>query len=104
MSDDIVARLRATGDDWPACLLELEYEAADEIKKLRAELAATRSTLNDLHERQMKLVADCNQARAELAAANAEIARLRADNEKQRERVKKWVNEAMRHEKYDDDQ
>lgn len=36
---DIVDRLRATQDDWPACLVVLEQEAADEIERLRAALA-----------------------------------------------------------------
>lgn len=48
MSDDIVKRLRETGDDWPACLVVLENEAADEIERLRAELAAER----ELRERE----------------------------------------------------
>ena len=35
---DIVERLRATQDDWPACLVVLEQEAADEIERLREAL------------------------------------------------------------------
>jgi len=33
MTDDLVKRLRETSDDWPAALLELEFEAADRIEK-----------------------------------------------------------------------
>jgi hypothetical protein len=38
MSDDLVKRLRETSDDWPACLVALEQEAADRIEKLEAAL------------------------------------------------------------------
>lgn len=61
MSDDIVNWLRKGG-------LQGHNEAADEIERLIAELAA----------------------------AKIEI-------EKQRARVNKWVNAAMRNEEYDDD-
>lgn len=47
-SASLVERLRETGDDWPACLVVLENEAADEIERLRAELAAER----ELRERE----------------------------------------------------
>ena len=35
---DIVDKLRMTGEDWPACLVELEMEAANEIERLRKAL------------------------------------------------------------------
>lgn len=35
---DIVERLRATQDDWPAALVKLELEAADELERLREAL------------------------------------------------------------------
>jgi hypothetical protein len=38
MSDDLVKRLRETSDDWPACLVALEQEAASRIEKLEAAL------------------------------------------------------------------
>ena len=38
MADDLVKRLRETSDDWPACLVALEQEAADYIEKLMAAL------------------------------------------------------------------
>jgi hypothetical protein len=38
MTDDLVKRLRETSDDWPACLVALEQEAADRIEKLEAAL------------------------------------------------------------------
>jgi hypothetical protein len=34
---DLVKRLRETSDDWPACLVALEQEAADHIEKLERE-------------------------------------------------------------------
>lgn len=48
---DIVARLRATQDDWPAALVKLECEAADEIERLRGiirELRAVHVSMGDL--------------------------------------------------------
>jgi len=44
-STDIVLRLRETGDDWPAYLIKLEMEAADEIERLRRALAFARSCI-----------------------------------------------------------
>jgi hypothetical protein len=38
MTDDLVKRLRETSDDWPACLVALEQEAASRIEKLEAAL------------------------------------------------------------------
>jgi hypothetical protein len=38
MADDLVKRLRETSDDWPACLVALEQEAASRIEKLEAAL------------------------------------------------------------------
>jgi hypothetical protein len=38
MADDLVKRLRETSDDWPACLVALEQEAADRIEKLESAL------------------------------------------------------------------
>lgn len=43
---DIVERLRATQDDWPACLVVLEQEAADEIERLRGIVAYQESRLS----------------------------------------------------------
>lgn len=70
MSDDIVARLRAHTTGTTLCPIsrDLTAIAADEITRLRAELA---------------------EAKIEI--------------ERQRARVNKWVNAAMRNEEYDDD-
>ena len=38
MADNLVKRLRETSDDWPACLVALEQEAASRIEKLEAAL------------------------------------------------------------------
>ena len=38
MANDLVKRLRETSDDWPACLVALEQEAASRIEKLEAAL------------------------------------------------------------------
>ena len=38
MVDDLVKRLRETSDDWPACLVALEQEAASRIEKLESAL------------------------------------------------------------------
>ena len=35
---DLVERLRETSDDWPACLVALEQEAASRIEKLETAL------------------------------------------------------------------
>jgi hypothetical protein len=40
MADNLVKRLRETSDDWPACLVALEQEAASRIEKLEAALQA----------------------------------------------------------------
>ena len=47
MTDDLVKRLRETSDDWPACLVALEQEAADRIEKLEAALREIIGALND---------------------------------------------------------
>ena len=41
MSDDLVRRLRETQNDWPACLVKIEHEAADRIEQVEAELILT---------------------------------------------------------------
>ena len=48
---DIVERLRATQDDWPATLVKLELEAADEIERLRwaLEFILGVDRINDAH-------------------------------------------------------
>ena len=38
MSNDLVKRLRETSDDWPACLVALDQEAASRIEMLEAAL------------------------------------------------------------------
>jgi len=38
VTDDLVKRLRETSDDWPACLVALEQEAASRIEKLETAL------------------------------------------------------------------
>jgi molecular chaperone GrpE (heat shock protein) len=75
-SEDIVERLREAArfeDEYP-CTADLHVEAADEIERLRAELAAA-------HQR---------------------ITELKADNEKWRQRVIKWVNAAHANEEWDE--
>lgn len=75
-----------------ACALD----AADEIERLEAELATEREHHADALEMNNLLQKDKAELRAELAAAKIEI-------EKQRARVNKWINAAMRNEEYDDD-
>jgi uncharacterized small protein (DUF1192 family) len=77
---------------------------SDNITRAIDWVGCTTNSPAHAHEIRMDALKALADLRAELAAANSEIARLSADNEKQRERVKKWVNEAMRHEDYDDDQ
>jgi hypothetical protein len=139
MTDDIVKRLERIETD-------IEYpdvahvcgKAAEEIERLRAELAAAnarakeaekslrvvqnaaktvarskddamrhlsenivfdhrlRAEHESLMERDALMTEENENLRAELAEAKIEI-------EKQRERVNKWVNAAMRNEEYDDD-
>ena len=45
---DLVTRLRATQDDWPAALIALECEAADRIEELEAENTDLRKLLSDI--------------------------------------------------------
>jgi hypothetical protein len=42
MTDDLVKRLRETSDDWPACLVALEQEAADRIEELQSKVNTMR--------------------------------------------------------------
>lgn len=88
MSDDIVARLLICAKYDPD-----QKDAADEIERLRADLAACKGQEN---AEWVKAIAERDAIRAELAEAKIEI-------EKQRARVSKWVNAAMRNEEYDDD-
>jgi hypothetical protein len=76
---------------------------SDNITRAIDWVGCTTNSPAHAHEIRMDALKALADLRAELAAANAEIVRLRADNEKQRERVNKWVNAAMRNEEYDDD-
>ena len=46
MTDDLVKRLRETSEDWPACLVALEQEAASRIEKLEARVLLLEGYLN----------------------------------------------------------
>lgn len=129
MSDDIVTRLREAiiadaverreivNGILAERLIRERHKAADEIENLtaerdalRAELAAERAKTYDAsHHAQARLVAlrECEnelQGEEELVAKlRAELAAAKIEIEKQRARVIKWVNAAMRNEEYDDD-
>lgn len=75
MSDDIVAQLRAA-DEWMLVGLEglafssnAPFEAADEITKLRADLAAEQDAHHKQCELTMRTMGRLSDARADLAAA-----------------------------------
>ena len=70
MTDDLVKRLRETSDDWPACLVALEQEAADRIEKLETALQRANANI-EKYERKFYLGTDRIE---KLEAALREIA------------------------------
>lgn len=91
-TDDIVARLRETQDDWPAALVVLETEAADEIERLRTALADRDATIERLEkslrtvQNAAKTIASCHGTELEHLRQNYTFdQKLRAEAESLRE-------------------
>lgn len=78
---DIVARLRNPIARAAWANAEMFTDAADEIERLRAELAAANRTLNDLHDRQMKLVTDAACAKDAFDAADRAYCNVSAERD-----------------------
>lgn len=59
---DIVDRLRATQDDWPAALVELELEAADKIEQQQAEISRLTQERDEERDKRTALECVCAEA------------------------------------------